>query len=218
MITKYLWISEVNWDYVILDEAQAIKNPSTKRTKAVKNIKGKTKIAMTGTPIENKLSDLWSLFDFLNMGLLGTTKEFTNFTKNLDNYGKLKSVVSPFLLRRLKTDKSIISDLPDKIEMKTYSNLSKKQIVLYRELVKELEYKINEEEGIKRKGIVLGSIMKFKQICNHPDQYLGNSEYLEKHSGKFDRLREICESIYEKRERVIVFTQFREMTEPLNLF
>ncbi|MBN4050785.1 MAG: ATP-dependent helicase [Alkaliphilus sp.] len=222
MLAKQEWIKDVKWDSIILDEAQAIKNPRTKRTRAVKELKSKYRIAMTGTPIENRLSDLWSLFDFLNMGLLGTTKEFSDFVKKLEKgqgeYSKLKQVVSPFVLRRLKTDKSIITDLPEKIEMKTYATLSKKQTLLYNKLVKELSNKIQTEEGIKRKGLVLAAIMKFKQICNHPDQYLGQKSYLEKESGKFERLREICENIYEKRERVIVFTQFREITEYLNTF
>lgn len=213
----------MTWDSVILDEAQAIKNPGTKQTKTVKQLKANYKIAITGTPIENRLSDLWSLFDFLNKGLLGSSKEFTDFTKALkengDNYGKLKQIVNPFVLRRLKTDKSIISDLPEKIEMKTYASLTKKQAVLYNKLVNDLKTKLeNSEEGIERKGLVLSSLMKFKQICNHPDEYLGQNNYLEKESGKFERLREICENIYEKRERVIVFTQFKEITEPLSDF
>jgi non-specific serine/threonine protein kinase len=223
MLSKYEWFTSVKWDSVILDEAQSIKNPRTKRTRSAKKIKSNYKVAMTGTPIENRLSDLWSLFDFLNKGLLGTTKEFSDFTKNLEEhqieYSKLKHVVSPFILRRLKTDKKIISDLPDKIEMKTYSNLSKKQTLLYNELVKDLKTKFeSSERGIKRKGLVLSAIMKFKQICNHPDQYLGQSSYSEKESGKFERLREICEVIYRKRERVIIFTQYREITEPLKDF
>lgn len=207
------------WDILILDEAQAIKNPGTKQTRTIKQIKAQTRIAMTGTPIENRLSDLWSLFDFLDPGLLGNTKEFTSFTKgiseNKTNYAKLRNIVSPFILRRLKTDKKVIADLPEKIEIKEYASLSKKQIVLYNKLVKELEAKLKTSVGIERKGLVLGSIIKFKQICNHPDQYLGLNEYKADYSGKFEQLKSICENIYEKRERVLVFTQFREMTEPL---
>jgi non-specific serine/threonine protein kinase len=227
-ITTYAMLSRIEsilqeqWDMVILDEAQAIKNPRTKQTRTVKQLKTRSRIAMTGTPVENKLSDLWSLFDFLNEGLLGSPKEFTEFTKKLkesnSGYGRLKEVVSPFILRRLKTDKNIIADLPEKIEMKTYSTLSKKQAALYSSLVKELEQKLLASEGIERKGIVLGALMKFKQICNHPSQYLGNNDYSERESGKYERLREICETIYEKRERVIVFTQFKEITAPLAEF
>lgn len=207
------------WDILILDEAQAIKNPGTKQTKTIKQIKAQTRIAMTGTPIENRLSDLWSLFDFLDPGLLGNAKEFTNFTKgisaNKTDYAKLRNIVSPFILRRLKTDKRVIADLPEKVEIKEYASLSKKQIVLYNKLVKELETKLQTTDGIERKGLVLGSIIKFKQICNHPDQYLGLGEYKADYSGKFEQLKSICENIYEKRERVLVFTQFKEMTEPI---
>jgi len=210
------------WDYLILDEAQAIKNPGTKQTKAIKAIPAKMRIAMTGTPIENRLSDLWSLFDFLNQGLLGTSKEFTDFTKELkDNaigYAKLRKMIQPFMLRRLKTDKSIIADLPDKMEMNEYTNLTKKQIALYKQLIEQIEEKLIVSEGIERKGLVLSSIMKFKQICNHPDQYLGREDYKAEQSGKFEKLREICETIYEKREKVIVFTQFKEITEPISEF
>jgi len=166
---------------------------------------------------------LWSLFDFLNTGLLGTAKEFTAFSKKLnesDNgYAKLKKTVSPFILRRLKTDKNIISDLPEKVEIKTYASLTKKQVALYKELVNDLQEALaNQEEGIQKNGIVLSSLMKFKQICNHPDQYLGQNLYEYSESGKYERLREICETIYEKRERVIVFTQFKEITEHLKTF
>ncbi|HEY5525587.1 MAG TPA: DEAD/DEAH box helicase [Clostridium sp.] len=213
-------IKEINWDLLILDEAQAIKNPGTKQTKTIKQINAKTRIAMTGTPIENKLSDLWSLFDFLDAGLLGNAKEFTAFTKgiseNNSDYTKLRNIISPFILRRLKTDKMVISDLPEKFEQKEYASLSKKQIVLYTKLVKELKIKLEEAEGIGRKGLVLASIIKFKQICNHPDQYLGLEEYKCDHSGKFEQLKSICENIYEKRERVLVFTQFKEMTQPIS--
>jgi len=223
MLLKHDWLKSITWDSLILDEAQAIKNPGTKQTKSVKQIKASYRIALTGTPIENRLSDLWSLFDFLNKGLLGSAKEFNNFTKKLtetpEGYAKLKRVVSPFILRRLKTDKQIISDLPDKIEMKTYSTLTKKQVVLYNKLVSELKTKLESSaEGIERKGLVLSSLMKLKQICNHPDQFLGQNYYAEEESGKYARLREICETISEKRERVLIFTQFKEITEPLKDF
>lgn len=210
------------WDLLILDEAQAIKNAGTKQSRAVKAIPASMRIAMTGTPIENRLADLWSLFDFLNKGLLGTPKEFAALMKQMqDNemgYARLRKMVNPFILRRLKTDRSIISDLPDKIEIREYAAMSKKQITLYKKLVDEIAVKLEASDGIGRKGLVLAGIMKFKQICNHPDQYLGLEEFKKENSGKFEQLEQICETIYEKRERVIVFTQFREMTEPLSDF
>jgi non-specific serine/threonine protein kinase len=211
-------LRDIKWDAVILDEAQAIKNPGTKQTKAVKQIPSTHRIAITGTPVENRLSDLWSIFDFLNTGLLGTHKEFSDFAKRIgehDSYSRLRQIINPFILRRLKTDKAVINDLPDKIEIKDYASLNKKQIALYNELVKMLERSLEETDGIARKGLVLASIMKFKQICNHPDQYLGQGGFDEKASGKFELLGEICETIREKRERVLIFTQFKEMTEPL---
>ncbi|MBM4030108.1 MAG: ATP-dependent helicase, partial [Planctomycetes bacterium] len=136
---KYAWLQDARWDLVILDEAQAIKNPGTQQTRAVKELHARNRIVMTGTPIENRLGDLWSLFDFLNPGLLGTAQEFSGFSRKLhrdaSGYARLKKVVGPYILRRLKTDKTVISDLPDKIEMKTYAPLSRKQIVLYEDLV-----------------------------------------------------------------------------------
>lgn len=221
MMLRLEQLRERRWDAVILDEAQAIKNPATGQSKAVKRLDASFKIAMTGTPIENKLGDLWSLFDFLNAGLLGTSKEFSNYAKNIKesgSYSKLRGVVSPFILRRLKTDKAIISDLPDKVEIKAYTAFTTKQALLYQGLIKELLHKLETADGIERKGIVLAAIMKFKQICNHPDQYLGQAAFKESGSGKFEKLREVCETIYEKRERVLVFTQFKEMAAPLAEF
>jgi non-specific serine/threonine protein kinase len=194
---------------VVLDEAQAIKNPGTQQTRAVKQLKARNRIAMTGTPIENRLSDLWSLFDFLNPGLLGTAKEFTDLAKALrqdpSGYARLKKVVGPYILRRLKTDKAVIADLPDKIEVKTYADMIREQLQ-------------EQPEGVRRKGLILAALMKFKQLCNHPDQYLGQSEFAEDHSGKFQRLRPICETVLEKHERMLVFTQFKEMTGPLDRY
>lgn len=223
MVSRIQALKDTVWDCIILDEAQAIKNPLTKQTKEIKKLQTRMRIAMTGTPIENDLTNLWSLFDFLNKGLMGTSKEFKEYCKNLnehpEGYGKLKLMISPFMLRRLKTDKSIISDLPDKIEMLDYATLSKKQVVLYRKTVADMEEKLlDAEQGIQRKGIVLSTIVKLKQICNHPDQYLGQQAYVESESGKFAMLRDICETIYEKRERVLVFTQFKEITEYLAEF
>ncbi|MBR1937714.1 MAG: DEAD/DEAH box helicase [Spirochaetales bacterium] len=219
MATRLQGLSDRTWDCLILDEAQAIKNPSTQMSKKIKKIGARYRIAMTGTPIENNLSNLWSLFDFLNQGLLGSSKEFGSYVKNIQensNYSNLKRIVSPFILRRLKTDKSIIADLPEKIEMTDYIELTKKQVALYNEEVVSLTEKIESEEGIKRKGLVLGAISHFKQICNHPDQYLGQVGYDIAESGKMQTLIEICETIRDKHERVLVFTQYREITPHLD--
>lgn len=222
LVQKYAWLKEHAWDCLILDEAQAIKNPATRQTRSVKELNARQRVAMTGTPVENRLGDLWSLFDFLNPGLLGTRTEFAEFSKSLksdpEGYVRLRKLISPFVLRRLKTDTSIISDLPDKVVMKSYAGLSKKQVVLYRKGVADLAHRLETATGIAKRGLVLSSLMKFKQLCNHPDQYVGEGAFKESESGKFQRLREICETILEKRERVLVFTQFKEMTEPLRAF
>ncbi len=222
MVQRYDALQDFKWDYVILDEAQAIKNPATKQTRAVKKLHAANRIILTGTPVENRLSDLWSLFDFLNPGLLGNLKAFKHFASSLQEnpagYGRLRQVISPYVLRRLKTDKSVISDLPEKVEMKTFATLSKKQTVLYRQLVGEIEDILAHSDGMQRRGLILSSLMKFKQLCNHPDQFLGTGGFEEKHSGKFQRLREICETVVEKRERMLVFTQFREIIPALHEF
>lgn len=222
MVQRYELLQAFAWDYLILDEAQAIKNPSTHQARAVKKLRAARRIGLTGTPVENRLGDLWSLFDFLNPGLLGTTKEFKTFTKTLrddpSGYGRLRTVISPYILRRLKTDKSIIADLPDKVEMKTFATLTKKQIVLYRALVADVAAALERSDGIQRKGLILSLLMKCKQLCNHPDQFLGTGGFEEQHSGKFQRLREICDTVQEKREKMLLFTQFRELTAALHAF
>ncbi len=222
MVSRIKELREIEWSCIILDEAQAIKNPGTKQTREIKQLSGRMRIAMTGTPIENDLTNLWSLFDFLNKGLMGTSSEFRDFCKKLnecpENYAKLKSMVAPFMLRRLKTDKRIIKDLPEKLETIDYAGMSKRQVVLYRKVVDDMEKRVVESDGIERCGIVLSTIVKLKQICNHPDQYLGQQTFAEEDSGKFAMLREICETIYEKRERVLVFTQFKEIIDQLAAF
>lgn len=219
MVSRIKGLKKIQWDCLILDEAQAIKNPLTNQTREIKKLTARMRIAMTGTPIENDLTNLWSLFDFLNKGLMGTSREFKDFNKSLkvnpQQYGRLKSMVAPFMLRRVKTDRNIIADLPEKLETIDYVEMSKKQIVLYRKIVSDMEERIRNSDGMERRGIVLATILKLKQVCNHPDQYLGQQTYLASESGKFALLREICETIYEKRERVLVFTQFREITEYL---
>ena len=215
-------LRERDWDCVILDEAQAIKNPAAKQTRAIKKLNSRMRIAMTGTPIENDLTNLWSLFDFLDRGLLGSAEEFRRFCRRLDDrpegYTRLRNMISPFLLRRVKTDRRIISDLPEKLEQNDYVSLSAKQAVLYRKLLAQMQERVLESDGIERRGLVLALLLHLKQICNHPDQYLGQQEYDPAQSGKFEMLRQIAETIYEKRERVLVFTQFRELTGALDDF
>lgn len=214
------WMRTHAWRCVILDEAQAIKNPGAKQTRAVKALDARWRLALTGTPVENRLGDLWSVFDFLNPGLLGTAKAFNAFCKSLatrthNAYAPLRTLVQPYILRRLKTDRSVISDLPDKTEVTAHCLLSKKQAALYEKSVAEMKRVIEEVQGIERRGVVLAFLMRFKQICNHPSQWLRDDDYGADQSGKFARLAELAESIAARQDKVLVFTQFREMTEPL---
>jgi non-specific serine/threonine protein kinase len=224
MVARLEWLSQIDWSLVVLDEAQAIKNPSARQTRAVKQLKAPARIVLTGTPVENRLTDLWSIFDFLCPGLLGSVKTFGGFVKRMqgqskDPYGPLRRLVSPYILRRMKTDRSIIADLPDKVELQAFCHLSKRQAVLYDESVRALADGLrDQQEGIARRGLILAFIMRFKQICNHPDQWLGSGRYAPAESGKFGRLREICDEIAQRQEKALVFTQFREMTEPLAEF
>ncbi len=209
------------WRLVVIDEAQAIKNPGTKQTRQVKKLKADNRIALTGTPVENRLSDLWSIFDFTHPGLLGSDKVFAAFTKRLaqaEHFDPLRTLVRPYILRRLKTDKTVISDLPDKTELKAWCHLAPAQAALYQRAVKDLAVALETAEGINRKGLVLAYLMRFKQICNHPSQWLGDGAWSADESGKFARLRELVEVIAAKQEKVLVFTQFRETTEPLAAF
>lgn len=221
MLARLSWPAEMEWSWVVIDEAQAIKNHSTRQAKAVRALNAEARFALTGTPIENRLSDLWSLFDFLNPGLLGSAKQFADFTKaiqtgNHEHYAPLRRLVSPYILRRMKTDKSIISDLPDKTEMTVYCGLSSAQAKLYQHTAQTLMQELKEsEEGIQRKGLVLTYLMRFKQICNHPDQLTQSGNYEPKDSAKFQRLEEICGEIESRGEKVLIFTQFKEITEPL---
>ena len=216
-------LRDARWRLAILDEAQTIKNAAAKQTKAVKKLAAESRIALTGTPIENRLSDLWSIFDFLNPGLLGSLKAFGNFTKRLADaphnpYGPLRELVRPYILRRLKTDKSIIADLPDKTEVKTFCPLSRRQAALYQRSVKDLADQLERVDGMQRRGLVLAFLMRLKQICNHPSQWLGDDNWAESDSGKFGRLREIAEVIADKQEKALIFTQFKETTAPLSAF
>ena len=224
MSTRLKWLAEKEWNMVVLDEAQAIKNPGTAQTKAVKQLKGVTRIALTGTPIENRLEDLWSLMDFLNPALLGSAKDFSNYAKRLDAranpqaFTPLRQLVRPYILRRLKTDKSIINDLPDKVLLKAHCSLSKKQVAVYQEEVKALARTLAEVDGMQRRGAVLASLMRLKQLCNHPDHLASHGEFAPAESGKFDRLGQLAEEIAQRQEKMLVFTQFESMTAPLESF
>jgi len=212
----------VEWECIVLDEAQYIKNPSSLQTQAVKRLKTHYRVALTGTPLENRLLELWSIMDFLNPGYLGNSTYFkTNYAVPIEKYNdakkaeKLKSIISPFVLRRLKTDPNIIKDLPEKIETKVYCRLTKEQATLYEAVVENMLEKIENSEGIERKGIILATFTKLKQICNHPTQFLKDESSLEKRSGKLERLFELTEEIIAEENKVLIFTQFAEMGQLL---
>jgi superfamily II DNA or RNA helicase len=230
MVTTYQFLQRTEswqthpWGVVILDEAQAIKNPGSASTKAVKRLVTPTRIALTGTPVENRPGDLWSLFDFLNPGLLGGSSAFSEAVKrcgkSTEGFAPLRRLVKPYILRRMKTDRSIITDLPDKIETKAYCGLTKRQATIYAKLVDQLAKMLadKEMEPIKRQGLVLGFLMKFKQICNHPSHWNGDGTWNPEDSGKFTRLAEICSELAERREKALIFTQFQETCDPLARF
>jgi len=221
MLQRQEWLLELRWHLVILDEAQAIKNPASEQTKRAKKLKGQARVALTGTPIENRLGDLWSLYDFICPGLLGSSSRFKQYIKSVEqvenaSYAPLRQLVQPYILRRLKTDKSIISDLPDKTEMNAWCALTREQLKLYTQAVHEMGRALESiAEGIQRKGLVLAYLTRFKQICNHPGQFLGDKDYHEHRSGKFARLAELSEEIATRQEKLLVFTQYREMTTPI---
>ncbi|MEJ1962167.1 MAG: DEAD/DEAH box helicase [Gammaproteobacteria bacterium] len=220
VVTRSEALRRIRWRLVVLDEAQAIKNPGAQQTRAVKQLQADGRIALTGTPVENRLGDLWSLFDFLNPGLLGSTAAFTRATKRLaqdadQSYAPLRRLVQPYILRRLKSDKRVIADLPDKTEVRAFCSLTREQAALYEQCVKELANALTQSEGIKRRGLVLAHLMQLKQICNHPAQWQGQGDFSASRSGKFVRLSELCEELSERQERVLIFTQFREIVAPL---
>ena len=178
---------------------------------------------MSGTPVETRPGDLWSLFDFLNPGLLGSGADFTRCIRAIQkskapDFSPLRRLVQPYILRRLKTDRSVIADLPDKTELSVSCGLSRKQAALYEESTHEMAKRLKEADGIQRRGLVLAFLMRFKQICNHPSQWLADGSFDPTDSGKFRRLAELCEEIASRQERALVFTQFQEMTGPLAAF
>ncbi len=221
LVRRLNWLTKITWPMVILDEAQAIKNAGANQTRCIKALRAQTRLILTGTPVENHLGDLWSLFDFVCPGLLGTASQFKSFIKRLNSkhdpqgYGPLRRLVRPYILRRLKSDPDVVPDLPAKTELRALCGLSKKQAVLYEKAVRELASQLESADGIQRRGIVLATLMQLKQICNHPSQALGRVDYDPNESGKFERLHFLCEPIVERQERALVFTQFQALTEPL---
>ncbi|MGQ0635732.1 MAG: DEAD/DEAH box helicase [Planctomycetaceae bacterium] len=221
LVRRQPWLADVAWALIVLDEAQAIKNAGSAQAKSVKALPARTRLALTGTPVENHLGDLWSLFDFACPGLLGTATEFKKYIKRLNDrqnpqaYAGVRRLVRPYILRRLKTDPTIVPDLPLKTEIRAECGLSKIQATMYEAAVADLARRLKQAEGIARRGLVLATLMQLKQICNHPSQHLQRAVYPPEESGKFERLKLLCEPIAERQERALVFTQFQTLTEPL---
>jgi SNF2 family DNA or RNA helicase len=211
-------LSAVPWSHVILDEAQNIKNQAARQTQSIKRLKAEQKIALTGTPVENRLSELWSIMDFLNPGYLGSAESFRkDFALPIEKYKNksrseaLRSTIQPFILRRLKTDPAVIKDLPDKIEMKVNCNLTPEQASLYAAVVEEMLGRIESTEGIERKGQILAALTKLKQICNHPALFLQDGSPLDGRLGKLSRLEEMLYEAAAEGDRALIFTQFAGM-------
>src|ERR1035438_4222176 len=211
-------LAEITWGRVVCDEAQNIKNPGTRQARAVRSLPAGSRIALTGTPVENRLSELWSIMEFTSPGLLGPAEKFrTEFAIPVERHGdeevsgRLRRLTGPFILRRVKTDKTIISDLPEKQEMKVWCNLTPEQASLYQATVTDMLARIEAaEEGIERRGLVLATMAKLKQVCNHPAHLLGDSSRLPGRSGKLARLEEICDEVVAAGERALCFTQYAE--------
>jgi len=210
-------LSSVRWGRLVLDEAQNVKNPSAAASRAARGLAADRRVALTGTPVENRLSELWSIMEFLNPGMLGSLTAFRRrFAVPVERYGDaeaaglLRRVTGPFVLRRLKTDRSIIADLPEKVEMKVFCNLTREQATLYQAVVDDMLAKVEASDGIERKGLVLSTMMKLKQVCNHPAHLLSDGSALPGRSGKLARLEEVLEEVAAGDERALCFTQFAE--------
>ncbi|MBD2491023.1 SNF2-related protein [Aulosira sp. FACHB-615] len=210
-------LQTVSWQIIVLDEAQNVKNPDAKQSQAIRQIEATFRIALTGTPVENRLQELWSILDFLNPGYLGNKQFFQRrFAMPIEKYGdaasltQLRSLVQPFILRRLKTDKEIIQDLPEKQEMTIFCGLTTEQAALYQQAVDTSLVEIESAEGLQRRGMILALLTKLKQICNHPSQYLKESTLGEHNSGKLQRLEEMLDVAISEGDRALIFTQFAE--------
>jgi len=216
------FIKKVRWGGVVLDEAQNIKNPETKQSKAARSLDAGFRFALTGTPVENSVGDIWSIMEFLNPGLLGTQAEFKrNFfvpiqlSRDRRASETLKRITGPFMLRRLKTDRTVITDLPKKMEMNVYCSLTREQASLYAAVLKNVGDELGAAEGIRRKGLILAILTKLKQVCNHPAHFLKDGSAIADRSGKLARLTEMLDEVISSGERALVFTQFVEMGELL---
>jgi superfamily II DNA or RNA helicase len=215
-------LKEVAWSGIILDEAQNIKNSETRQARAIRSLNADYRIALTGTPVENNVGELWSIMDFLNPGFLGNQAEFRRrfllpIQKQADSAAadQLRALTAPFILRRLKSDRAVIEDLPDKMEMKVFCNLTPEQATLYRSVVDDAARALESAEGIKRKGVILAALTKLKQVCNHPAQFAGDKSSLAGRSGKLSRLTEMAEELLAEGDRALIFSQFTEMGERL---
>ncbi|NUO56405.1 MAG: DEAD/DEAH box helicase, partial [Hamadaea sp.] len=218
-------LGEIQWHRVVVDEAQAIKNAATRQAVAIRSLPARHKIAVTGTPVENRLADLWAIMEFANPGLLGPASEFKRaYAEPIQRQGdqqaaeRLRRLTQPFVLRRLKTDKSIISDLPEKLEMEVVCNLTAEQATLYQAIVDDALAVIEGAEGIERKGLVLATMTKLKQVCNHPAQLLRDGSRLAGRSGKLARLEEILEEVLEAGEKALLFSQYAEFGGALQAY
>lgn len=215
-------LKEKTWSMVVIDEAQNVKNPDTSQSQAVKSLKTDIKIAMTGTPVENRLSELWSIFDFINKGYLGTLHDFQKSyampiekLKEENRAKRLKLAISPFMLRRLKTDKKVITDLPEKVILDDYCYLTKQQALLYERVLNQSMQVISNEAGISRRGHIFKLITSLKQICNHPYHYLKHGDMSKDISGKAQKFISVVDNIIDNNEKVLVFTQYKEMGDIL---
>ena len=218
-------LKSIYWRSVCLDEAQNIKNPNTKTAKTARMLNADSYFGLTGTPVENHLMELWSIMEFLNPGLLGKQKAFKrNFMIPIQeerSYEKeefLRSLITPFLLRRKKSDPDILPELPEKIEKKEFISISEEQATLYQAVVDESVKLLKETEGIERKGIILATITKLKQVCNHPAQFLKDGNFVKKRSGKLLRLAEMLDELFEAGEASLIFTQYVELGKMLRSF
>ena len=216
------FLREIPWAGVVLDEAQNIKNPQTRRARAARSLEADYRLALTGTPVQNHVGDLWSIMEFLNPGLLGSQREFKQrffvpiqSGSRPDAARRLRRITRPFVLRREKTDSSIISDLPEKMEMKVFCSLTPEQASLYAAVLGDMNRGLDAAEGIQRQGLVLGTLSKLKQVCNHPAHFLDDNSAVPGRSGKLARLKEMLEEVVEMEEQALVFTQFTVMGDLL---